>query len=142
MAPQNLAVKINPFIWKSDFTFDAQLSSDRWAIVNDLVGVFVIDQKELLTAAWKKALVDGLTEQEWERLASMPISGDEALELARTTWQDPAIRNQKLNEWTRFARAKYQMGMEPPVIRGDWLSLWTLAVIALGLILYTRKTKF
>ncbi|MDH3445785.1 MAG: extracellular solute-binding protein [Deltaproteobacteria bacterium] len=141
VAPENLAVKINPFTWKSEFEFDEKLSSDRWAIVNDLVGVFVIDQKELLTEAWKKALADGLSEEEWQRLAAMPISGDEALVLAQTQWRDPAIRNQKLNEWSRFARTKYQLGMEPPMIRADWLSLWTLAIIALGLVLYTRKTN-
>jgi spermidine/putrescine-binding protein len=141
LAPQSTAVRLNPFSWQSDFEFDAKRSAERWSIVNDLVGTLVIDQKELLKRAWRAALADGLTEQEWQRLTAMPVSEKEALELAKTKWQDPAFRNQKLNEWVQFARAKYQVGIKPPLIRPEWLSLIALVVIASGLVLYTWKAK-
>jgi ABC-type Fe3+ transport system substrate-binding protein len=141
LAPQSTAVRLNPFSWKSDFEFDAKLSAARWAIVNDLVGTLIIDQKDLLQRAWRAALADGLTEQEWQRLTAMPVSEKEALEFAKTKWQDPAFRNQKLNEWVQFARAKYQVGIKPPLIRPEWLSLAALFVIAFGLVLYTWKPK-
>jgi spermidine/putrescine-binding protein len=141
LSPQSTAVKINPFSWQSDFAFDAKLGSDRWAIVNDLIGALVIDQKELLTRAWRAALADGLTSEEWQRLAAMPISEDEALQLAKAKWQDPAFRNQKLNEWIQFARAKYQSGIRPPLIRSDWLSLFAFVLIAFGLVMYSWKKK-
>jgi ABC-type Fe3+ transport system substrate-binding protein len=135
------AVRLNPFSWQSDFAFDAKKGADRWTIVNDLIGALAIDQKELLNAAWKAALADGLTEEEWQRLAAMPISEDEALVLAKTKWQDPVFRNQKLNEWVRFARAKYQTGIKPPLVQLEWLSLFAFVLISCGLVVYSWKKK-
>jgi ABC-type Fe3+ transport system substrate-binding protein len=139
--PQSRAVKLNPFSWQSDFTFDAKLGSERWAIVNDLIGALVIDQKQLLSRAWKAALTDGLSDTEWRRLAAMPVSQEEALLLAKTKWKDAAFRNQKLNEWVDFARTKYQTGIEPPVIRAEWVSLVGFVALALGLFVYSWKIR-
>jgi iron(III) transport system substrate-binding protein len=137
LSPQSTAVKLNPFSWRSNFVFDDKLASARWAIVDDLIGAMVIDPKELLGQAWRKASAGGLTQAKWQRLAAMPISAAEALEFAKTTWKDPAFRNQKLNEWSRFARNKYQTGIKRPVIRPEWLSLFALALIAFGLVWYS-----
>jgi hypothetical protein len=138
---RNLAVKANPFSWRSDFPFDAQKGSDRWAIVNDLIGALIIDQKQLLNQAWKIALAGGLTDSEWRRLAAMPISEQEALELSRTKWHNPAFRNQKLNEWIHFARAKYQRDINPPLIPPEWLSLFGFGLITFGLATYSWRAK-
>jgi len=51
------------------------------------------------------------------------------------------FRNRKLNEWSAFARAKYQKGMNPPLIRSEWLSLTALLLIAFGLVGYSRSRK-
>lgn len=139
-SPPSTAVKLNPFAWQSDFTFDPKLGSERWAIVNDLIGALVIDQKTLLNRAWRAALTDGLTAEEWQKLAAMPIAENEALELAKTKWQDAAFRNQKLNEWIEFAHTKYRTG-KPPVIQSEWLSLLAFVLIALGLVVYSWRTK-
>jgi len=142
VAPHLTAVKLNPFTWRSDFPFDPKLGAERWSIVNDLIGALVIDQKNLLTQAWKEALDKGsLTEQHWQRLATMPISGEEALQLAKTRWQDPEFRNQKLNEWTHFARSKYMLGVKSPIIRSEWYSLLGFALVAFGLVAYGWKKK-
>jgi ABC-type Fe3+ transport system substrate-binding protein len=141
LSPQSTAVKVNPFSWHSEFTFDDKLSSARWSIVDDLIGAMVIDPKKLLNQAWRAASVDGLSEQEWQRLAAMPISSAEALNLATTKWKDPALRNLKLNEWGQFARAKYQKGIKRPLIRPEWLSLIVFVLIVFGLVLYSRSRK-
>ncbi|HXV78975.1 MAG TPA: extracellular solute-binding protein [Candidatus Binatia bacterium] len=141
LSPQNSAVKLNPFSWRSGFVFDEKLGSARWSIVNDLIGTMVIEPKDLLSQAWRAASVDGLTEQEWQRLAAMPVSADEALDFAKNKWKDPAFRNQKLIEWSQFARGKYQTGVKPSFIRSDWLSLIAMVIIALGLIVYSRSSK-
>lgn len=138
---QKMAVKLNPFSWPSDFGFDAKKGSDRWAIVNDLIGALIIDQKQLLNQAWKAALANGLTEAEWRRLGAMPVSEEEALELSRTKWQDAAFRNQKINEWIYFARAKYQRDIKPPLVRAEWVSLLGFGLIVFGLATYSWKTK-
>jgi ABC-type Fe3+ transport system substrate-binding protein len=139
--PNKMAVKLNPFSLQSDFAFDAKKGADRWAIVNDLIGALIIDQKQLLNQAWKTALASGLTESEWRRLAAMPVSEKEALELAQTKWQDPALRNQKLNDWIHFARAKYQRDIKPPWVRAEWVSLFGFGLITLGLFTYSWKSK-
>ncbi|MGZ8485082.1 MAG: ABC transporter substrate-binding protein [Candidatus Binatia bacterium] len=142
LPPQLMAVKLNPFSWPSDFAFDPELGAQRWSIVNDLMGALVIDQKHLLTRAWKQALdKGGLTEREWQRLAAMPISGDEALTLAKTKWKNPEFRNQKVNDWIHFARSKYLLGVRPPIIRAEWYSLLAFAFLSLGLVAYGWKKR-
>jgi ABC-type Fe3+ transport system substrate-binding protein len=134
--PENTAIQFNPFKWQSDFSFDSEVGSLRWSIVNDLIGTLIIDQKSLLDQAWSTALADGLTDAEWERLASMPVSESEALRLAREKWQDPAFRNQKLNEWALFARKKYRAHLRPPLIRSEWLTLFSSVILVTGLLFY------
>jgi ABC-type Fe3+ transport system substrate-binding protein len=136
MPPQVTAVTLNPFTWRSDFVFDPRLSAERWSIVNDLIGALIIDQKHLLTRAWKEALATRAGEHEFRRLSAMPITADEALTLAKTEWNDPVLRNQKLNDWVHFARSKYLLGVKPPIIRYEWYSLITFAFLSLGLSAY------
>jgi len=142
LSPQTSAVQLNPFTWRSDFAFDPKLSAERWSIVNDLMGTLVIDQKHLLTRAWKEAIDNGgLSDREWQRLAAMPITEREALNLATTKWKDAEFRNQKINEWIYFARSKYLAGVNPPIIRSEWYSLFGLGFISLGLMVYGRKRR-
>jgi ABC-type Fe3+ transport system substrate-binding protein len=141
MPPQSKAVKLDPFAWRSDFAFDPKLSAERWSIVNDLIGALIIDQKHLLTRAWKEALATGAGEQEFRRLSAVPITEDEALALAKTAWNDPALRNQKVNEWIHFARSKYLLGVKPPIIGYEWYSLIAFALLSLGLSVYGFKQR-
>jgi hypothetical protein len=71
----------------------------------------------------------------------MPLSETEALDLANNKWTDPAFRNQKLNEWSQFAREKDRKNIKPPLVRPEWLSLSALGFIAMGLVVYSRKLK-
>ena len=139
VSPESTAVEINPFSWHSDFVFDDKLASARWAIVDDLIGAMVINPKDLLNHAWNAALKDGLMEGERQRLAAMPVSATEALEMAQTKWKDPAFRNQKLIEWAEFARVKYQTETKPPLIRPEWFSLSGLVFVIFGLVVYSRR---
>ena len=133
---QNTAVQFNPFAWQSDFTFDAEVGSKRWSIVNDLIGALIIDQKDLLNRSWRAALADGLTGEEWRRLAAVPISEKDAMQMAGEKWRDPAFRNQKLNEWGQFARAKYRIGLKPALISSEWVTLFAIGLCVLGMLLY------
>jgi ABC-type Fe3+ transport system substrate-binding protein len=139
---QNMAVKLNPFAWQSNFKFDSKLSAERWSILNDLIGALIIDQKHLLTKAWKDTLANRNGNGKVQGgLTTMPISEDEALTFAKTNWKDPEFRNKKINEWTHFARSKYLAGVEPPIIRSEWYSLIAFALLSLGLLAYGRKRR-
>jgi len=137
--PQDTAVQFNPFAWQSEFVFDSEVGSVRWGIVNDLIGALIIDPKSLLDQAWRAALADGFTEADWHRLAAMPVTQKEAMVLAREKWRDPAFRNQKLNEWARFARNKYRAYLKPPLIRSEWLALFGSTILVGGLFFYLWK---
>jgi hypothetical protein len=137
-----MSVKLNPFAWQSNFKFDPKLSAERWSIVNDLIGALVIDQKHLLSQAWKDALAKGDgKDQDWRRLTTIPLSEDEALAFAKTKWKDAEFRNKKINEWTHFARTKYLMGVKPPIIRSEWYSLIAFTLLSVGLVAYGRKKR-
>ena len=100
------AVTLNPFDWRSDLIYDAARGGGRWSILNDLIGVMVIDSHNALQAAWKDAIVDGVSKEEIKALSAVPVSEAEALELAKS-WRDPEIRNRTMAGWTSFARDKY-----------------------------------
>lgn len=130
VAPGETAVQMNPFAWQAAFPFDATLAAKRWTMVNDLIGTLIVDQKQALNRAWRAALANGLEAEERRRLAVLPVSEAEALQLAVEKWRDPAFRNATLNAWAQFARSKYQEGLTLPGLRPEW---FTLAVGGLAL---------
>ncbi|HIE30209.1 TPA: extracellular solute-binding protein [Candidatus Poribacteria bacterium] len=110
------SVSVNPFTFKSDFKYDFQKGSDRWVIVNDLIGTLIIDPHKQLVRAWK-AINACQNSQDKEaalkEFSKMPLSEPEALELARGKWNtDAVLRNQKKVEWSNFAREKYRRAKE------------------------------
>ena len=102
------SVRVNPFEWQSSFVYDAARGSARWALVNDLIGAFVIEPQRHLARAWRAAAEDGLTQDEAADLARMPLTEEEAMAwVAAGRWQDPEFRNRTLNEWSALARDRY-----------------------------------
>lgn len=50
----------------------------------------------------------GLPAESLAELGKLPVTAEEALALARTGWQDAAVRNGKRTEWQQWASAKYR----------------------------------
>ena len=100
------AVTLNPFEWRSDLIYDAELGSGRWRVLNDLIGVMVIDSQRALQVAWKNAMTDGVSEEERKVLSSVPVSEAEALKLEQS-WGDAEVRNRTMANWMDLARDKY-----------------------------------
>ena len=105
-------VVVNPFKRElNPIRYDAVKGGIRWALVNDLIGALVIDPHKDLVTAWKainKCKDEKKREAALERLADMPITAEEGLGIAQSAWKKPDYRNQKLNEWNKFARQKYK----------------------------------
>jgi len=102
-------VPINPFRLKPALSFNAQKSSERQKLVNDLIGVLLIENHGALKEAWR-AVADCPPDQRLalsQRLARMPVTEEEGLILARQAGNDPVARNKALVEWSEFARTKY-----------------------------------
>jgi ABC-type Fe3+ transport system substrate-binding protein len=135
------AVTLNPFLWTSDLVYDAQKGSARWSVLNDLIGVLVIDSHSQLQSAWKRSFEDGTSETEIARLSAMPVSEKECLQLA-ARWRDAELRSRTLAAWTDFARRKYgernRSGFSQFV---DWVTVCFPMALGCVMVLYLWRVR-
>lgn len=125
--PSQTSVRINPFKWSSSFVYDPGKGSARWSVINDLVGVFIIDAHKALQARWKRAIKEGNTGETLKQIAVMPVTEEEAMTLGTDKWRDPAFRNRTLLAWGKQGDDKYgSSGSGSPVSEA-------LALLASGL---------
>ena len=109
-------VVTNPFALElSPFPYDADKGGTRWDIVNDLFGILIIDSHTGLVDAWK-AIANAQDSEKRSaaiaELVKMPITEDEAMNMAASDWEDQVYRNEKIREWGQFAQQKYQNAKE------------------------------
>ena len=102
-----LAVSGNPFKMKNFISYDNDKGDKLREISNDLMGALFVDTREELQQAWKKLIAAGCPEDKVKELCRMPLTEEEALKLAES-WKDQKVRNDKINEWVRFAKEKYE----------------------------------
>ena len=84
---------------------------NRWNIVNDLFGVLIIDSHKDLVNAWKairKCKDPAKRDAAIAALTKMPITEEEAMEMAGSVWKNPTVRNEKIKEWGQFAKEKFK----------------------------------
>jgi len=102
----------NPFAMDgTPFQYNSEKGGTRWNIVNDLFGVLIIDSHKDLVNAWKairKCKDPAKRDAAIAVLTKMPITEEEAMELAGGAWKDPKIRNEKIKEWGQFAKEKFK----------------------------------
>lgn len=101
-------IQFSPFELKQPFAYDAKLARARRDIVSALFGALFVDTHHELRAAWQAAIQRGLTPEDLHAFGQVPISGDEALQLARGPWKDPAFRNTRKIEWQAWAQRQYR----------------------------------
>lgn len=131
----------NPFLWEAGLRYDSEKGAKRWNVLNDLIGVLLIDSHAQLTAAWKRLIREGITPEGLRRLAATPVSEAEALALA-DRWKDAEFRGRTLSAWTAFAREKY--GGAQGDRGASWADALTLAFSAMftaGLVAYMWKNR-
>ena len=102
----------NPFAMEgAPFQYNSDKGSERWDIVNGLFGVLIIDSHKDLVNAWKairKCKDPAKRDAAIAVLTKMPITEEEAMELAGGAWKDPTVRNEKIKEWGQFAKEKFK----------------------------------
>jgi ABC-type Fe3+ transport system substrate-binding protein len=101
-------IEFSPFDLKQSFRYNAELSRKRREVVAALVGALLVDTQEELIAAWKSIIRRNLQAEDLAELGKMPLSADEALQLAAGDWKKPEIRNRKKIEWQTWAQEKYK----------------------------------
>ena len=102
----------NPFAMEgSPFQYDSAKGSTRWDIVDGLFGVLIINSHKDLVNAWKairKCKDPAKRDAAMAVLTKIPITEEEAMQLASGAWKDPTVRNEKIKEWGQFAKEKFK----------------------------------
>lgn len=132
-------VKLNPFEWKTEFRYDAQKGSARWNMVNDLIGVFIIDSHSRLSATWRQAIQDEQTGTRISQITAIPIDEGEATGFMESgQWRDPTFRNGTLNAWAAHARERYDSESYVSSILRNMPAILA-AILGIIMIIYIRR---
>lgn len=104
---REVAVPFDPFGWKGGFIYDTKKGSQRWTLINDLIGSVLIDNHRELAAAWDK--VRSLTPEDplIRELTRPPLSETEGMRLAEREWNQSEQRAKIRALWSAEARSRY-----------------------------------
>ena len=101
------APRPNPYDFPAGLAYDNDLATRRWAVLNDLMGVWLIDAHADLQAAWRSILSQsGDTSRQAAALGQAPLEEKELEALARK-WNDPRFKQAVLQAWSQAARTRY-----------------------------------
>jgi hypothetical protein len=100
-------IKQNPFTSSGKFIFNNSLSAQRWSLINDLIGIALIDRNNDLQLAWRHMHnpQSFLSDTTWQ---NMPLSEADCLQLTGHEWQNPIRKNEILLSWHNFFTEKYK----------------------------------
>jgi hypothetical protein len=97
----------NPFMWQQALRYDSAKATQRWGILNDLLGALIIDTHPELKKAWNALVRSGINNIALKKLLELPLAEEEALKLAKDNWNNPEAKNRQISRWVNFARRKY-----------------------------------
>ncbi len=137
--PAHTSVTFNPFAWKSSFVYDAEKGAARRHIVDDMIGVFVIDAHAALQRTWRRAIERGEVERLLPALGAVPVKEEESLVLG-DRWRDQAFRNRTLLSWSRLAAEKYGSGASGWA-GARYLLFSGSGLVLAGMVLYLWRLK-
>lgn len=100
------APKPNPYDFPTGLAYDNELATRRWTLLNDLMGVWLIDAHSDLKAAWKNCM--NRDSALAETLCRPPLTEKE-LESLIPTWKDPRRKQEVMQAWARAAQARYKL---------------------------------
>ncbi len=101
-------IEFSPFDLKQSFVYDSKLGRDRREVLAAMIGALLVDTHMELQAAWRAIIARGMLADDLAELGRVPLTEQEALKLAATSWKDPATRNRLKTEWQTWAKQKYQ----------------------------------
>ncbi|MGB9601840.1 MAG: ABC transporter substrate-binding protein, partial [Limisphaerales bacterium] len=101
-------IPFSPFDLKINFQYDNRLARNRRDIMAAMLGALVVDTHTELKEAWKMVIKRGCSQEEIKILGSVPLTEQQALQLAAKEWKNPAFRNKTLIEWQVWAQQKYR----------------------------------
>jgi len=104
MDPQ--APKACPYDMEAGFVYNDPKGSRRWKIINDLIGVWLIDSHNDLVEAWRAILAAGKPQDLVAAMCDVPVTEAELNALIEQ-WDDSRKRLDVMNTWAEAARQRY-----------------------------------
>lgn len=101
------APRPDPYAFPAGLIYDNELATRRWTLLNDLIGVWLIDAHADLGAAWKNLIARGCPPSRVDQLCAPPVTEKELEALART-WNDPRRKQEVKRTWALSARSRYE----------------------------------
>ena len=101
------APRPDPYSIPTGFAYDNDIGTRRWNVLNDLLGVWLLDAHADLRAAWKRVIDHGCRPADVAALGAPPVTGAELESLARQ-WKDPRRRQDVMLAWARAAQQRYR----------------------------------
>lgn len=112
-AGDQASVRMDPFANRGAyFTYNPTLGSQRWGILNDLIGACMIDTLPELRAAWLHVQSSNASPHAIQTLLTPPLAASNLSTLADSQWNDPAFRSKTKAAWSEAARTRYQAATE------------------------------
>jgi len=100
------APRANPYGYTVGFTYDADLDNQRRKIVDDMIGVCLIEAHGDLVRAWRAVIARGCAPADMAELGKPPSDGAEVRRLA-SVWKDPRARLAAMGAWADECKARY-----------------------------------
>lgn len=97
----------NPYNLKGTIKYNFELASKRWNLINDMIGALVIDPHNRLKKVWSIILKEG-DEKLKKIFFKIPVEEKDQKFLYQN-WNNPAFRNQYINEWINFTFKKLNL---------------------------------
>jgi ABC-type Fe3+ transport system substrate-binding protein len=101
------APRPDPYDFPAGLEYDNDKGMRRWNVLNDMMGVWLIDAHADLRAAWQNIIAQGCPSNLVSELCTPPIEESE-LEGLAATWKDPRRKQDVMQSWSRTARERYQ----------------------------------
>jgi ABC-type Fe3+ transport system substrate-binding protein len=99
------APKPNPYDFPAGLAYDNELATRRWNLLNDLMGVWLIDAHADLKSAWKQCMNGDPVVA--EALCRPPLTEKE-LEALIPVWKDPRRKQEFMQQWSSAAQQRYK----------------------------------
>ncbi len=100
------APKPNPYDFAAGLAYDNELATRRWNILNDLMGVWLIDAHADLKAAWKYCLTSDPTLA--DKICKPPLTAQE-MDALIPLWKDSRRKQEVMQQWSQAAQTRYRI---------------------------------
>ena len=97
----------DPYGFPAGFPYDDRKGSRRLNVLNDLLGIWLIDAQTDLRAAWQRVIAQGCPPDLVAQLCAAPVTEKELQELAQA-WKDPRRKQDVTSRWSRAAEKRYR----------------------------------